>query len=98
MWRKKGIVNRLSQGLWFEYKPKHNETVFYPFGLSSEDEGYSLEDQQFVNELKRTGRVLTSIKRLVYANVTVEDRHFNFSGANKMKDIWVIYAVRKCIS
>ena len=94
LWRKGGIVSKLAQGPWFEFNPKHNETVIYPNQLSFDPEARdSSEDgrleRRVETHFQTYGAVLHTLKEMVYADHddvrSDQDqalrREFNFSGS-----------------
>jgi hypothetical protein len=84
LWRKRGIVNKLAQGLWFEFTPSHNQTVLYPANLTFDPEKENVpqnEESIFLEKyVRHYGILLNEIKDKSYGT-SVAMEHFNFSGA-----------------
>ena len=88
LWRKRGIVNKLCPGRWFEYYPTSNETVLYPNQATFDPkEIYNEEETQLLEEYVRLNGILLNAimdKEYVYSereSGSTKMRHFNFSGA-----------------
>ena len=85
MWRKRGIVNKLNQGQWFEYIPTHKETVLYPRQLTFNPDGIypTEEEMELEREIRSHGMLLNEVLDREYSNFEekTSSTHFNFSGA-----------------
>jgi len=93
LWRKRGIVNKLNQGQWFEYIPTHKETVLYPRHLTFDPEGmYPTEEEiELERYIRSHGTLLNEVMDREYAEFDGGSRsHFNFSGAvHGLSDVMV---------
>jgi hypothetical protein len=102
LWRKRGIVNKLAQGPWFEFHPSHNETVIYPSQLTFDpDEGAEdlpADVRHLENHMRSSGVLLNAIKDREHssrdAGAGGSVGQFNFSGSiPDLSDIQVMFRV-----
>ena len=93
LWRKRGIVSKLAQGLWFEYETALNETVLFPNQVPYSRYGNWSNASDLENIFRGAGILLNAIIRKEYSNAARNARansHFNFSGVlPNMSDVQV---------